>query len=171
MTVPQAPQQLLVSDANILIDMQEGGLLDAFFALPYDFIVPDILFEEELAEEHADLPARGLTLVELSSDVMMTAFRMIQAHSKPSRNDVFAMCLAMDKGCPLLTGDKDLRHAAEAEGVEVQGTIRMVSAMIEHGIITVEQAQQAYDLMRESGRRLPWKRVTESLRQLGEGGR
>jgi hypothetical protein len=36
--------QLLISDANILIDLEEGGLLEVFFRLPYQFSVPDILF-------------------------------------------------------------------------------------------------------------------------------
>lgn len=41
-------QQLLISDANILIDMEEGGLLEAMFQLPYDFATPDILFLKSL---------------------------------------------------------------------------------------------------------------------------
>lgn len=45
-------QQLLISDANILIDMEEGELLTQLFQLPYQFAIPDILFVEELEEEH-----------------------------------------------------------------------------------------------------------------------
>jgi len=59
-------QQLLISDANILIDMEEGELLTQLFQLPYQFAIPDILFAEELEEEHVHLPAMGLTLEELS---------------------------------------------------------------------------------------------------------
>ena len=36
--------RLLVSDANIFIDMEEGGLLELMFKLPYEFCVPDVLF-------------------------------------------------------------------------------------------------------------------------------
>lgn len=36
--------QLLISDANILIDLEEGELLNELFQLPYQFKVPDILF-------------------------------------------------------------------------------------------------------------------------------
>lgn len=42
--------QLLISDANILIDLEEGEILDIFFQLPYQFSVPDILFFEELED-------------------------------------------------------------------------------------------------------------------------
>ena len=34
--------QLLISDANILIDMEEGNLLAQMFQLPYSFSIPDI---------------------------------------------------------------------------------------------------------------------------------
>ena len=41
--------RLLISDANILIDMECGGLLDCMFTVDYEFAVLDVLFEEELA--------------------------------------------------------------------------------------------------------------------------
>lgn len=104
-------QPVLVSDANILIDMEEGGLLACFFQLPYDFIIPDILFEEELAHEHGHLLELGLTLESLSGEQMIQSSNLMAKHSKTSRNDLFALCLALDKGCPLLTGDKALRVA------------------------------------------------------------
>lgn len=48
--------KLLISDANILIDMIVGGLLDDIFRLDYEFGLPDVLFEYELREHHAGLP-------------------------------------------------------------------------------------------------------------------
>lgn len=47
--------QLLISDANILIDLEEGQLIELMFQLPYQFSIPDVLFEEELEEEHQHL--------------------------------------------------------------------------------------------------------------------
>jgi|GEM_PF-3477377 hypothetical protein len=35
---------LLISDANILIDMADGGLLEKMSRLPEKFAVPDVLF-------------------------------------------------------------------------------------------------------------------------------
>lgn len=52
--------QLLISDANILIDLEEGGLLRQLFGLPYEFRVPDILFYEELEDQHGYLVDLGL---------------------------------------------------------------------------------------------------------------
>ncbi len=40
-----------------------------------------------------------------------------------SRQDMFALVLAATDGCLLLTGDKDLKAAAEIESVEVRGEV------------------------------------------------
>ena len=46
---------LLVSDANIFIDIEDGHLTPVVFRLPYEIAVPDILFELELRERHSHL--------------------------------------------------------------------------------------------------------------------
>ena len=56
---------LLISDANILIDMEAGGLLGLMFQLPHEFGVPDLLFDDELADQHAHLPDMGLRVMPL----------------------------------------------------------------------------------------------------------
>jgi len=42
-----------------------GGLLDGIFRFDYEFGVPDVLFEYELRENHADLPEKGLQVLVL----------------------------------------------------------------------------------------------------------
>jgi hypothetical protein len=68
--------QLLISDANILIDLEEGQLIELMFQLPYQFSIPDILFVEEMSEEHGYLPELGLDIAELSSEMMMVMGQM-----------------------------------------------------------------------------------------------
>ena len=62
--------QLLISDANILIDMEEGNLLAQMFQLPISFSIPDILFYEELEQEHEHLLELGLRLDELEGELV-----------------------------------------------------------------------------------------------------
>ena len=83
--------QLLISDANILIDLEEGQLIDILFQLPYQFSIPDILFEEELEEAHQYLLQLGLRLGELNGETMMYAMTLIQSYRKTSRNDSYAL--------------------------------------------------------------------------------
>lgn len=159
-------QQLLISDANILIDMEEGGLLEAMFQLPYDFATPDILFYEELEEEHAHLPGLGLALKEVSSESMMYAMQLTGTYTKASRNDCFALALAKQEQCPLLTGDMALRVAAEKEAAIVKGTIWLVGQLVVHQQINIDKARDAYRQMQANGRRLPWQMAEQALAEL-----
>lgn len=155
--------QVLISDANVLIDMEDGGLLDLMFQLPYCFKVSDILFEEELSQHHPELIDKGLVVTELLSEGMSDAMRMSALYSGPSRHDCIAMALAKQEACPLLTGDRALRRAAETEAVVVMGTIWVVNQLVIHGLIDEAEAKSAYQQMEVAGSRLPWRIAYEEL--------
>ncbi|WMY75590.1 DUF3368 domain-containing protein [Buttiauxella selenatireducens] len=157
---------ILISDANIIIDMEEGGLVELIFSLPHSFKVPDILFYDELEEQHSNLLESGLQLGELTSETMRYAMNLAEKATGPSRNDCFALSLAKQEECPLLTGDLALRSLAQSEGVEVKGTIWIVEELIHHGLMTIIEAESAYNLMRDAGRRLPWDTAFRRLQEL-----
>lgn len=158
---------VLISDANILIDLEVGGLIEGMFALPYEFMTPDILFEQELRRNHAHLLKLGLRLGELTGESMVYAYQLNAQNFQPSLNDAFALALAKQQNCPLLTGDLNLRKMAENEAVIVKGTLWLVEQLVIHSVISVEMALSAYDQMASQGRRLPFEmakqRINESV--------
>ena len=158
--------RLLISDANILIDMEEGKLLTLMFQLRIQFSTPDILFEEELAEHHAHLLHMGLLLGELDAPALNYAFDLLQTVTGPSTNDCLALALARQEDCPLLTGDMRLRQTASEQGVEVLGTLWLVEEMVRQQVITIESAKRAYEMMKAAGRRLPWTEAFGRLANL-----
>ncbi len=158
--------QLLISDANILIDMEEGQLIEQMFQLPYQFSTPDIIYFEELEDDHGRLPGLGLNICELESETMTYAADLMPRYKRTSRNDCLALALASQERCPLLTGDKALRQAASDEGVIVIGTLWIVEQLIRQGLISIAEARGAYKKMESSGRRLPWSRAETALKEL-----
>ena len=42
------PMRIVVSDSSCLIDPRKVSLLDALLQLPYEFLIPNTLFEDEL---------------------------------------------------------------------------------------------------------------------------
>ncbi|WP_330926581.1 PIN domain-containing protein [Candidatus Sororendozoicomonas aggregata] len=159
-------QQYVISDSNVIIDLEVAGLINELFQLPYTFAVPDILFHDELQEQHSYLPAMGLRQLSLNSETMMYAITLNSQYSKAGRYDLFALALAKQETCPLLTGDQALRKAAQAEKVTLRGTLWLIEGMVTHGIITVAQANAAYDKMEANQRRLPWKEARARLKRL-----
>lgn len=154
---------LLISDANILIDMDTGGLLASMFSMEYRFAVPDVLYVEELEAQHNGLLELGLQSVTLQDHLVAEVAALSQRYRRPGRNDLFALALAASEACPLLTGDKDLRVAAETEQIEVRGTIWLVTEMVRKRKISTQVARAAYQRMRDSGRRLPWDEAEHML--------
>lgn len=158
--------RLLISDANIIIDMNTGGLLRLMFRFDATFAVPDVLYEEELRTDHPELPRLGLKRLELSEDTVAYAGRLIEKYRGlgASINDLLSLALAQQEKCPLLTGDGRLRTAGQTEGMNVHGTLWLIEQMIKARTITVRQAEAAYAKMREAGRRLPWDEVDHQIR-------
>lgn len=158
--------QLLISDANVIIDMEDGGLTRQMFALPYQFLVPDLLFYDELEQHHPELLELGLGLVELAPESMERAFQLEQEYRRPSVNDCFALAAAEQEKCPLITCDGPLRKAAQKEKIQILGTLWVVEELVTYGLITKEQARSAFKAMKENGSRLPWSEVDKLLNRL-----
>lgn len=148
---------LLISDANILMDVEAGDLVTPMFSLNYKFAVPDILYYEELEEQHSHLLDLGLEVRTLPSESVERVQFLSQIYKKPSRNDLFALALAEKEMCPLLTGDSALRSAAETEKVEIKGTIWLLEEMVREQRITRSVGKASIERMRNNGRRLPWE--------------
>jgi predicted nucleic acid-binding protein len=158
------PTKLLISDANVIIDMEVGELIKQMFKLDYEFVVPDVLYEVELKGNHSNLPKLGLKRRELQSAAVEYTVALAARYPRPGRIDLMALALARQEQCRLLTGDQALREASTAEGIEVVGTIWLVGEMLRTNVVTRKSARAAYDKMSESGRRLPWADVEKQLR-------
>jgi rRNA-processing protein FCF1 len=158
---------LLISDANVLIDIEHGGLSSQLFRLEFDFAVPDTLFEEELRERHAHLLEMGLNVLAVDADGVQFALNIGEAHRRASSNDLLALALARQHKCMLVTGDKALRAAAVAQHIELRGTLWLVEQLVISEQISYTEARDAYSRMRAVGSRLPWPEVAAQLRGWG----
>lgn len=156
--------KLLVSDANVLIDVAAGGIIDRVFRIPdFELCVPNVLFAEELAEQYPLLPSFGLQVLNMRGDLVMQAGVLRREFRQTSVNDLLALVLAEDLKCPLLTGDRALRHLARQRGNDVHGTIWIVRQLLEASLISVSKGEAAFESMRADGSRLPWVEAYEML--------
>ena len=160
---------LLISDANILIDMEAGQLMEKLFQLPMQFAMPDILYWEEIEPGTPDLEVLGLKILEVRGEYVRYASELPDKYGTAlSPNDYLALALARQEDCPLLTGDQSLKAVARAEDVTVMGTVWLLQAMVENRLLSVDEAIAALALMKESRRRLPWadaERILNGLRE------
>jgi len=156
----------LISDANIIIDMEAGEILDRMFRLPETFAVPNVLYVEELEMHHAHLPGLGLVVLDVHEEFVLEAYRLGEVYKRPGHNDLLALALAKQERCPLLTGDAKLREAAEKEKVDVQGTLWIIERLFAENILDYHGAKNAYEKMEQEGRRLPWDKIKRQLKEM-----
>jgi predicted nucleic acid-binding protein len=143
--------QIIVSDSSCLIDLRKASLLEAFLGLPYEIIIPDTLFEEELlkfsAAEKALLLDGGMKVVGLPGEGVLRAQEVASQFSALSIHDCFALTLAeRNPGCILLTGDGLLRSVADGNGIEVHGVLWAIEEMHKASTATVAQIVEALQL-------------------------
>jgi len=135
------------------------------FALEYEFAVPDLLYAEELEQQHSDIVDKGLLVIGLTSESILAANNLFEQNNqlKVSVNDCIALSLAQQESCSLLTGDARLKQLAIIEGVPVRGTLWLVEKMIMANGVTIEQAEVAYAKMRNDGSRLPEANIKKQI--------
>ena len=88
------PIRVVISDSSCLIDLRKMSLLDAFLRLPYELLIPNTLFEEELlkftAAQKKSLVRGGLKVVDLPGDSVLRARQIARDMPHLSIHDGFS---------------------------------------------------------------------------------
>ena len=164
--------QTVVSDTSCMIDLRKGGLLEAMLQLPYSFVMPDTLFENEWlglsADEKRALLNLGLEVRTLPGHLVQRAARYFNQHARLALNDCFALVLAEQiEDCILLTGDGLLRRIAEEKSIEVHGVLWAIDEMESQGSVPVEVLHNALQLFLEDELVfLPTQETRQRIRRL-----
>ena len=161
---------ILVSDTSVLIDLERCGFLEAIFALPHEFAVPDVLYHRELKGEWGErLVGLGLRVEEISSEGVEQALRYRSERQALSLVDSFALVLAKERKWLLLTGDGQLRELAGAENVECHGVLWLLDLMEDAGIPGIQVLHDGLKALADHQRcRLPRREITIRLERYRE---
>ena len=163
--------RLIVSDSSCLIDLRKAGLLEAFLQLPFEILIPNTLFEDELlkfsAAQKKALIDGGLKVVDVPGPGVLRAQEVVHASPRLSIHDGFAFALAeINSGCILVTGDGDLRTIATQHGIEVHGLLWIVDQLHEHGVCEPAEIAAALRILEQDASvRLPRRELLAWLRR------
>ncbi|MFN8864731.1 MAG: hypothetical protein ACK500_06145 [Flavobacteriales bacterium] len=147
---------LLISDANILIDIVKLDLVAAFFQLPHDIQTTDFAFEELLGDQDVILPHNGLTIITTPHpEELEEISALYRQHTGISYPDASVWYYAQKQDGILVTGDGTLRKKAAASGIEVRGIIFILDEMKTHNLFSVEHGILKLQQLLEINPRLP----------------
>ena len=129
---------VLISDTSVVIDLERAELIEHVFALPYRFVVPDALYENEIKDYGGErLRALGLEIRALTGAQVAEAQRLRTLERRISIHDSYALSLAKAEAALLLAGDAAMRRLAEAEEVRCHGVLWVFDRLEEHRVVEV----------------------------------
>jgi len=157
--------KVLVSDTSVLIDLDRGSLVKSTFRLPFEFTVPDLLYERELRQHGGPEFVRlGLRVAELDGDGVSLALGYLRKRRALSLPDSFALALAKRNAWTLLSGDQELRELAEEEEVRCHGVLWLLDQVFEHRVIEPDDLRDALERIAAHPRcRLPKSEISKRL--------
>jgi hypothetical protein len=134
------------------MDLAKVRLVEATLALPFEFVIPDVIFVQELLDLGAytsgDLVRLGFRVGALGPEDATRAMTYFREHRRHlSLNDCFALRFAEVYSGILMTGDANLRKIAADGGVEVHGTLWAVGLMAQLGTCPGHQLCTALDIL------------------------
>ena len=127
-----------------------------------DFVVAEIDNPSQ-----AELEEVGINIESLEEKRVERLIERVGLHRKPSFADLSALVLAEYQQVVLITGDSDLRSAANELEIEVHGTIWLMDQCLGNGQLSRQTACSALTHMLENNRRLPQLAVRKRLADWG----
>lgn len=156
---------ILVSDTSVLIDLERARLLEDMFHLPFDFAVPDLLYDRELAGDLGDqLVGLGLRVEVLTPAELSRATTVRRKHVRLSVPDTFAFAIAQSRQWMLLTGGGTLRELAIAARLEMHGVLWLFDQLADGNHVSFDRLHEGLNTLFAHPRcRLPANEVRRRL--------
>lgn len=162
---------LAISDASVLVDMADSGLLEALTRLPYRFVVPDFVVREISRAEQREIVDRlvdtkKLSVLPATGDDLRLIEALLQHQPTLSFADCSVVILAERHRALVLTNDSRMRKVAERRRLACHGTLWILSQLVKETVVTAERARRALLLLIEANPRLPKAECDRLLREL-----
>ncbi len=161
----------LVNDANILIDLLKADLLESFLHLEYDFQVTDMVVSEVLEENVSDLLPYfndgSLARQRFEFEELVRIQEIQGNYANLSIPDCSCLYLSSKISATLLTGDAALRKVAEQSGIPVHGVLWIFDELLDHGLITENEALEKLTMLMKINPRLPVKECKGRIKSWG----
>ncbi len=158
-----------VIDANILIDLNNGGILAQLFILALEVSTPDAVLDEMIEPDQYLLQDMGLAITTLSPTQLLEVVSMHVEDARLSLGDCAAFIAARDERVSLLTGDKRLRDRAEEISLETHGVLWVLDEIEAAVLLSPTELAASLQKMLDHGARLPAHECEQRLlRWLGK---
>ena len=140
---------LLVSDANIFIDLERIGLLIEFSKLDIKISTSDFVFNELNEKQQILVKSLSIDIYTLPAEELMKFFIEYQelGQVKISYQDYSIYYFAKKYEAYLLSNDKALRKFSNKKNMEVKGIFYILDLIIEHSELNKNDLHTSISLL------------------------
>ncbi|MBL0721326.1 MAG: hypothetical protein JJV88_01965 [Sulfurovum sp.] len=158
---------LLVSDANIFIDLEKIGLLIEFSKLDIEISTSDFVFNELNDKQKMLVKSLSIDIYTLDSDELMIFFTEYQAlgQVKISSQDYSIYYFAKKYEAYVLSNDKALRKFSNNKSVDVKGIFYILDLIIEQSKLSRDDLHNSIALLLNNSW-LPKDEINKRLERL-----
>ncbi len=158
---------LLISDANIFIDLERIGLLIEFSKLDIEISTSDFVFNELNEKQQMLVKSLSINIYTLDSAELMTFFGEYQAlgQVKISSQDYSIYYFAKKYEAYVLSNDKALRKFSNNNSVDVKGIFYILDLIIEQSELSNDDLEKSITLLLDNSW-LPKDEINKRLEKL-----
>lgn len=161
--------KLIITDTNIFFDIIGIGALPEFFSLDYEicttvFVINEIIRSDQREKIEVFIRAKEINVIDFSAEEMGEIYSFKTEKKFKGITDKSVLWKSLQLKCPLLTGDKKLRTEAEKQGVEVHGSIWVISSLVENGFIEKTKGIRLLALLKVVNSSLPFDEIDKLIK-------
>lgn len=167
---------IVVKDANIIIDLLNIGLSQYCSLMKVEFHITQHVFREIRDDTQRQQMIRmilngELKVDEFSGEEYENFLEMVGSFdgvNNLSDADCSVIILAKRYNCRLLTSDRKLKRQAEDQGLRVNGLLWITDTMVENGILTGAEMIPYLKRYRETNPRAPQNEINKRIEKYKE---
>ncbi len=158
---------IVVSDANIFIDLERVGLLIEFSKLDMGIATSDFVFNELNAKQQLLVKSLDVDIYSLDADELIMFFTEYQklGRVKISHQDYSIFYFAKKLNASVLSNDKALRKFSTKNSLEVKGIFYILDMIITESKLSKDDLKKSITLLLDNSW-LPKDEIHKRLEKL-----
>lgn len=163
-------RKLIITDTNVFFDIMSIEILPDFFGLDFeicttDFVINEIVRIDQAEQVQAFIRSKKLTVYKFSPEEVDDVMNLKTKRNLRRITDKSVLWKALQLKCNLLTGDKNLKNEAEDHGLQVNGSLWVIKALVESNIISAIGASELLEKLKTVNDSLPKDEIEKLIRQ------
>ncbi len=158
---------LLVSDANIFIDLEKINLLNYVVQINDTIVTTDFVFNELYEEQQNIITKLGIEILSFEGNEISELYSSYISLGTVgiSLSDYSLVIKATKDNGVILSGDKRLRNFSKEQNIEVKGIFYILDKILENELLSKKAWIEKLKSLQEINSRLPQSEFKKRLEQ------